>query len=212
MDVAPSTDKEDLMLTESVAPTTGKVAVRILADDILPIVRDLDALAPQRVSGLRALGWTAGALTPPMGFIALLFYRRRQDRFRRDKGLRRRQRALKTALRGLRELAADEQAQRDRGLLARRASVCLRHYVGDRLGAEGGVLTSREVEEMLAAAEIEPATVRRCREVLERLEAAQYGALSGAGLEHAQLVRTLEQLVQELDRQTRGRKRLVADR
>ena len=46
LDVSPAEGEESLNLTESVAPTTGKVAVRVLADDILPIQRGLDAMRP----------------------------------------------------------------------------------------------------------------------------------------------------------------------
>ena len=45
LEVAPAEGKEELRLTESVAPSTGKVAVRILADDILPLYKGLDAVA-----------------------------------------------------------------------------------------------------------------------------------------------------------------------
>ena len=57
--VVPGAGKEDLNLTESMAPTTGKVAVRILADDLLPIYRGLDAVNPTwwQTSGRWVFWW-----------------------------------------------------------------------------------------------------------------------------------------------------------
>ena len=69
--VSPRDGEEDLNLTESVAPSTGKVAVRILADDLLPIEKGIDAARPPWTHRLGELGvWTA-LLVPPLAFVAL---------------------------------------------------------------------------------------------------------------------------------------------
>ena len=76
--VHPSEGKEELWLTESIAPTTGKVAVRILADDILPIYKDLDAVATTPFGYRADAGWLAGLLAPPFTFFGLLVVARRR--------------------------------------------------------------------------------------------------------------------------------------
>ena len=201
LDVTPAEGREELMLTESLAPTTGKVAVRILADDILPIHRDLDALDRHRISGWGTIGWGGSALAPPLGFLALFLVRRRQTRFLLDSGLKRRQQALRSGVQRVRQIQHDKVAKYDRETLARDSSQCLRHYVGDKLGAEGSALTPGEVESLLRDRDVDEGTVRRTRELLERLEAAQYGAGLYQELEHQQLSRTLNNLLRDLDKQ-----------
>ena len=136
LDVRPAEGKEELMLTESVAPTTGKVAVRILADDILPIHRGLDAVSSQRLSGWRGALWTLGWAAPPLAFLAVFLARRRQEQFQLDAGLKRRRSALRRA----QTVLDDAQGQLrggDGGANVQRLSRCLREYIGDKLGAEG---------------------------------------------------------------------------
>ena len=56
------------MLTESVAPTTGKVAVRILADDILPDApRDSTRSSSERLRWAGALWLWRGLWARPAG-------------------------------------------------------------------------------------------------------------------------------------------------
>ena len=44
LQVLPAEGEEELRLTETLAPSTGKVAVRILADDILPVYAGIDGI------------------------------------------------------------------------------------------------------------------------------------------------------------------------
>ena len=174
LQVAPADGKEDLRLTESVAPNTGKVAVRILADDILPLYRNLDAVRPRAFGEQPGAGLAIGLSAPPLLFFALLWTQRRKRLFAQDTGLRRRREALRNAQRCLRELpeASDP-------VSAAAASRCLRSYIGDKLGLEGSALTPKETAHHLEAEGVPSETVQDIRRFLEELEASQYG---GAGV------------------------------
>lgn len=205
LDISPSEGREDLMLTESVAPSTGKVAVRVLADDIQPIRRALDALSGGRIDGVRAWGWSGAGVLPPLCFLGLFLVRRRQARFQEDTGLRKRQVAMRLAARRLKEIQRHKVAHYDAQTLARDTSLCLRNYVGHKLGAEGGVLTPAEVERLLLTGGADSRTVRRSRELLERLEATQYGLAGGSALDSERLARSVADLLKDLDRQLGSR-------
>ena len=202
LDVAAAEGEEELMLTESMAPTTGKVAVKILADDILPIHRGLDALGTQSISGWRSTLWSSFAALPPLLFLALLTVRRRQRRYELDSGLRRRESAYKRATSRARGLPGVPECQHDPAALARHASLCLREYVGDKLGLEGAALTPDEVFELLCERSVDEPTARRAREYLERLEASQFGVRTQE-LQCEQLSRSLIALLESLDQQVR---------
>lgn len=196
LDVLPGQASEELRLTESVAPSGGKVAVRILADDILPIRRGLDAVSGGPFAGLRGGLWLALGLAPPLGFGALLARERRRHRSERDREIERRRNALKRATAEIEALAAESGGNE---ALARRASLAVRTFVGDKLGAEGAALTPAEVEAMLVSAGVDEPTTRRARELLERLEAAQYGA-GTAKLDPGTLARSVGGLVRDIER------------
>ena len=188
--VLPPDGEEELRLTESLAPTTGKVAVRILADDILPIHKGLDALASGPESWRRALV-RAGVVVPPVSYLLLVFAARRRRRFEEDTAYRRRRTAHRTARRGLKSLGTAEGRE-----AVEAASRCLREYVGDKLGCEGSALTAEETEQRLAAAGVDPELAARTGVALEELEAIHYGAdavaVSGPGETVRELVRALE--------------------
>ena len=76
--VEPGEGQEDLNLTEAMTPTTGKVAVRILADDLLPIYRGLDVVQERRLQS-----WTVafGLMAPALVFVGTLLVQRRRSRF-----------------------------------------------------------------------------------------------------------------------------------
>ncbi|MCB1035289.1 MAG: BatD family protein, partial [Acidobacteria bacterium] len=192
LQVAPADGKEDLRLTESVAPSTGKVAVRILADDILPLYRGLDAVRRIPFGERPGAALAAGLATPPLLFLVLLWTQRRKRLFEADSGLRRRRDALKNAqksLRLLRTSGTDEPA-------ASLASRCLRTYIGDKLNLEGSALTPAETAHHLTGAKVDDALVLGIRRFLEEMEAAQYGGAqvegSGAAERVAGLLKRLE--------------------
>jgi len=196
LDVSPSEGKEELMLTESVAPTTGKVAVRILADDILPIYRQLDAVDPQLPSGVTARLWQAGFVVPPFAFLALVVVRRRQARYSADVGLRRREGALRSAIARARRMRSTEGPASG---VAQEGSRILRQFIGDKLNTEGSALTPAETGALLEKRGVSEERIADVRALLERLEAAQYGT-ADASLEAPALAEELSSLLRDLDR------------
>lgn len=204
LEVTPADGEEELMLTESLAPTTGKVAVRILADDILPIRRTAAGIVSASPQGWRLWIWLACGTLPPLLYLALLAHHRRERRYAADTTLRRRQRALRDALsvaKKLRSAAGPDSAAE--------ASRIVRRYVGDKLGLEGAALTPSEAEAALVRAGVDDALAARCRTQLERLEAAQYGlapVAGGGGLAAETSTEGLSDLIRTLDRQIRSQR------
>ena len=204
LEVTPADGEEELMLTESLAPTTGKVAVRILADDILPIRRTAAGIVSASPQGWRLWTWLACGTLPPLLYLALLAHHRRERRYAADTTLRRRQRALRDALsvaKKLRSAAGPDSAAE--------ASRIVRRYVGDKLGLEGAALTPSEAEAALVRAGVDDALAARCRTQLERLEAAQYGlapVAGGGGLAAETSTEGLSDLIRTLDRQIRSQR------
>jgi len=190
--VEPGEIAEDLNLTEAFAPSSGKVAVRILADDLLPIRRGVEV-----VRGRGVPGWAvaAGLLAPAGFFLATLLVQRRRLRFAEDLGFRRRHQALKHFRTGLGELASSSLPDSDRAQLA---SKILRGYVGDKVGVEGTALTAAEVDQQLRNRGVDSDLVVETHAFLERLEAAQYGS---SVLEVEALSGELQALVRRLERQ-----------
>ncbi len=194
LQVAPADGEEDLGLTEALAPTQGKVSVRIMADDILPLYKELDAAEPRPTLG-RTWALTAGLLLPPFLYLAVAIGQRRRERFALDGTLRRRHVAMRTASKKLAELAsADDHAAV--GL----ASLCLREFIGDKLGIEGSALTPAEVGDKLRKLEVEEVASVEVVDVLERLEAAQYGAATVSGTD---IHERLKPLLRRLDKEIR---------
>jgi hypothetical protein len=191
LQVQPAEGTEDLGLTESLAPSSGKVSVRIMADDILPVYKGLDA-AEGRDFGSKRWLLAAGMLAPPVLFLGLAVGQRRQRRFALDANLRRRRDALRRALARLKEGATGGETPADA------ASRCLREFIGDKLGLEGSALTPTEVDERLRGKGVEEALVAEAVELLQRLEAAQYGA---AGVSSSDARETIEPLVRRLDKE-----------
>ncbi len=188
--VVPGEGKEDLNLTESLAPTTGKVAVRILADDLLPIYKGLDAVKPSWVRASdRGVFW-AGLVLPALGFVGTFLSQRRRERFALDASLRRRHQALRHLRQGLRSVESPESA-----------SLCLRQYIGDKLGLEGSALTPTEVDSQLRGSGVSEDVAGATHSLLERLEAAQYG---GDSVRRSAAVTEIESLVKSLEKQIRG--------
>ncbi len=196
--VLPGNGDEELRLTESLAPGAGKVEVRILADDILPLYRGVDAVARPARPGRRPVLLAAGVAAPPLLFLATLLAERRRRRWDEDAGLRRRRGAARRVLGELRRLGAGAAGVRPR---ADEISRRLREYVGDKLDCEGCALTPSEAERALRGAGVDERPAAQLRALLERLEAAQYGA-GESGSEAA--VTEAEGLVRRLERHLGG--------
>lgn len=204
LDVVPAEGEEELMLTESLAPTTGKVAVRILADDILPIRRAAAGIVSAAPQGWRLWVWFVCGVLPPLMYLALLTHHRRERRYAADRTLRRRQRALRDALSAARKVRSGVGPGS-----AAEASGIVRRYVGDKLGLEGSALTPSEAEAALVRVGVDGDVAARCRTQLERLEAAQYGLAAvagGGGLAAETSSEGLSDLIKTIDKQVRGRR------
>ena len=190
LQVLPAEGEEELRLTETLAPSTGKVAVRILADDILPLYAGIDGI------GARGRLTTPGVLAmlslPPLLYLAGLAAARRRHRYRQDRGLERRRRALARARRRLRRIDGGDDAETCEAL-----SRCLREYLGDKLGLEGIALTAEDARRHLAESGLGSQRVERVGRLLDRLEAAHYGSARIS----AELPREVADLVRQLDRE-----------
>lgn len=187
LQISPAEGEEDLRLTESVAPTTGKVAVKILADDILPLYKGLDAV-DRRPFGTTPPTLMIGLGAPMVAFLGLFAAQRQRRRFALDSGLRRRKRALRIAQKNLTELSTGTDA-------APKASLLLRTYIGDKLNIEGSALTPQEAQDHLIAKAVNEELATETRLLLERLEASQYGA---GAVETGTLKERIESLIKKL--------------
>ncbi len=208
LEVAPGDGEEDLGLTEFVTAGGGKVSVKILANDILPIYRGLDAVASPATpwsagSHWASAFWVAGFSLPILGFLAFWWRERRQDV---DHHLLRARTARKQARAPLREARAQLEAG-DSGAggpeatgyraAAQTASRALRAYIGDKLHAEGTALTPTEAAGLLQQAGLDDEDLlREVRRDLEALDATQYGA----GLDAGGVQECLDRLPTLLDR------------
>ena len=186
--ILPAEGQEELRLTETLAPSTGKVAVRILAEDILPVYAGIDGIGGPARPALPLL--TVMLLLPLLLYLSALAAARRRHRYRLDAGLERRRRALARARRLLQKIVGDSD-----GGMTEALSRCLREFLGDKLGLEGIALTAADARRHLAGRGLEQGRVDQVGNLLERLEAARYGSatvdadLSG---EVAELVRRLD--------------------
>ena len=188
--VSPGEGKEELNLTESVAPTTGKVAVRILADDLLPIHKGLEVVTPTKIDRFGSSLFWLGMIVPALVFGAVFVSQRRRERFALDAGLRRRHHARRQMRKAWRSVDSAESA-----------SLCLRQYIGDKLGLEGSAMTPTEVDLGLRERGVDEELAATAHQLLARLEAAQYG---GDPVEPAAAKVEIETLVKFLERQIRG--------
>ena len=156
LSVSPGEGAEDLHLTESIAPSTGKVAVRILADDILPIYGELDAVSrpanSRRSTGLYFSGRSI---------------QRHRWRLEHDVAFQRHRVAFRRARKQLQKLSGEDA---DQGQLGQSTSLCLREYIGDKLGLEGAALTPEELHNLLLDVHPSPLIylVRDCSLIKDR--------------------------------------------
>jgi hypothetical protein len=194
--VNPAEGEEELRLTESMAPNAGKVAVRILADDILPVHRGLDAVDPRWPgTGRGARAAFFGALASgPLLFFGLAVFHRRRERQAADAGWRRRRGAFGRARRALAEL---ERAP-DLRTAAHLGSRLLRDYIGDKLNQEGGALTPAEAAGRLQESGVEEELASRVEAALTRLEAILYGATGGDDVDLRQEIDELLEMLEDV--------------
>ncbi|MEM9292948.1 MAG: BatD family protein [Acidobacteriota bacterium] len=193
--VLPGDGEERLNLTESFTASSGKVAVRMLDDDLLPLSTDLNSLQPPLFADPTDPALLTALLLPPGAWLALFLGLRRRQRWRQDVAWRRRSQALKKARQALKEVR--EHSSPGSSQAADGASSCLRSFIGDLLNIEGAALTPAETAENLRSAAVDEELITRVSSCLEQLEAAQYGARPSGG---ADATETVEALIQELHR------------
>jgi hypothetical protein len=199
--VLPAAGREDLRLTEVVAPTMGKVAVRILADDILPVEQSMRHLrAATSVAGSATMGWVL-LLLPPLAWAGLAWVMRRRHRLRHDASLRRRKGAMRRASRTLGEVESAVAAGRHADA-AGLASRCLREFLGDRLDVSGAALTASEADRLLRGAGASEELATEIHRLLDRLEAARYGAGTGE-IDPPSLARGISGLLRRMEKELR---------
>jgi hypothetical protein len=196
----PSDAKEELRLTELSSPNSGKVAVRVLADDILPNYGHLDAVgASFRRPAERAL-FGGGLLFPPFAFVLLFMVRRHRERLSGDVAFRRGRLALKKASRVRHNV---ERALREDHLneAATILSRGLREYIGDRLNVEGAALTPAEAAALITEHGAHDQDVEAVRRVLRDCEAVLYGASDVTTREQVRAAKDgLGELIHHLER------------
>jgi hypothetical protein len=112
---------------------------------------------------------------------------------RHDLAFQRRRVALRRARRELDRVAGTDP---DPEAMAQSTSLCLRQYIGDKLGLEGGALTPSELDESLRAQGVGEVLSSETRDLLERLEAAHFGA---APLEAGGWIQQVATLVKRLE-------------
>lgn len=193
--IRPGAEDEELMLTESLSSSGGKVAVRVLAEDILPIRTDLEGLSPAGFSGWSAVLWTGVGVVPPaaVGMLWWLLGARRRG----NSDDRRRLQAFRTAMSALQRLP-EEATNEDVTAGAAQAGRILRAYVGDKLGRKGDSLTPVEVERLLEEAGVSLELALEARNTLERLEAVAYRG-DARRFTARQLAQSVETVVKSLE-------------
>ncbi len=195
LNVVPRSQPEDLRLTESIAPTTGKVAIRILADGLSPNYAGLDLLETRSSAWWKGAAWL---VSPALLSLALLVTQRRRERLAGDDRLRRQRSALRTAQRELAAIENAGAAQLSEGAqpMEEVLSRVLRTFIGDCLGVEGTALTAVECVERVRRRGVEGDAAERLSRVLGRLEAAQYGvsATDARSISPSQVGELLKQL------------------
>ncbi len=173
-----------------------KQEVQILGDDILPIYKRLDALERHRFRG-SLWGLVFGL---PVGFaLAAFFVARKRHRGSSVAQQHRRASALRDALSHAKALQAllEEKAW---VTAAGEVSRIVRAFLGAKFGVEGLALTAAEARIELERHGIEATLAFEVESLLNRCEAAQYGAIEAADVTFANLSEQLKTLLTALHR------------
>ncbi len=143
---------------------------------------DFDALQVQAygpAAWLHSAGWACLIFLPPLsygGLLAFVVFSRRRDSDPGPRLARQAFRALSKDLKAVEKIPSGNATEQDTALLR-----ALRRYLGDRLGLAPGALTFADVEQRLAARNVDPELIRTLNSLFDRCEAGRYagGALSG---------------------------------
>ncbi|NOZ87717.1 MAG: protein BatD [Deltaproteobacteria bacterium] len=174
INVLPSKGKEELKLTEVVSPLGGKVAVKVLGTDILPIHEGLNGLESQAVDISSLIPALFGIFLSPMVFLIVLLGRKRSRRLEEDKALRRRKSALSNAKKNL-YVAARMASKGEKDKSLEMVSRTIKEYLGDMLNTGGGALTAYEADTILRELAVPGEKVKPVVGLLSELEGILYG-------------------------------------
>ncbi len=134
------------------------------------------------------------ALVLPIGlYLSARSVQRHRWRLEHDVAFQRHRVAFRRARKQLQQLDGSDS---DPGQLGQSTSLCLREYIGDKLGLEGAALTPVELDDMLKGHGVSEALSGETLDLLERLEAAQFGA---ASLEDGNLIQQASALLKRLE-------------
>jgi hypothetical protein len=199
LSVAPAAEIENLQLTENRAPGMGKVAVKILADDILPLKKSLVEVKPQTKPLTYALQMGLGLGFPAFAFFGFAWFQRRREEEASDTGIKRKRMAMTLARSDLKAIA-----QSKNPLAA--GSRVLRHFLGNQLNLEGGALTSSDVHDTLLTKGVDADLAKRVRKFLSVCEMAQFAAPSTEEQSSQKVADTVEQLLKDLQQAFGGQR------
>ena len=175
----------------------GKVAVKVLADDILPLKKDIDSLSADH-GGTTLPLFGLGLVSPALLFLGLATSQRRREREASDDSIRRRRIAWSQARAELKALAGSQGGLQD-------ASRILRDFLGNKLNLEGGALTPSDTAARLGQAGLSSELVERTRAFLAQCEQAQYaGPAAGASKLSDSQYQALETLLTDLNQGLEG--------
>ena len=163
---------------------------------------DFDALQVQAygpAAWLHSVGWASLIFLPPLsygGLLAFVVFARRRDSDPGPRLARQAFRALSKDLKAVEKIPSGTATEQDTALLR-----ALRRYLGDRLGLAPRALTFADVEQRLAARNVDPELIRTLNSLFDRCEAGRYagGALSGrTGPETARQMREAAEKLERL--------------
>ena len=188
MIVTPSEGGEELNLTEGALSRGGKLGVRSLDDDILPLHHSPLGLQPSFFNAEFSFYTVVLFLLPPVLFLIWLV---RSQRRSQGPSLRARI-AKKQAEKALAELAT-----REEGEALEWGSQLFREYLGNRFDREGRALTAADAESMLLENQLPEPLVAKVSRFIRELERLQYhrGTFTKESLE-----KQIRQLIQEIER------------
>jgi hypothetical protein len=205
LSILPAAGTEELRLTELLSPTIGKVAVKMIGEDLLPNHKGLESLQDHG-AGSVALAFGVGSLCfPPVFFVGLVVSLRRKQRLESDVAFRRRQTGLKNAQARLKDLKRALHAGNTREA-AETASRLLRDYLGDMLNLGGGALTGAEASVQLRQKGVTVTIAKEVEVLLAELEHSLYGAQAQEG-RNGDWDRVLSRMLPRLQRELKTSRR-----
>ena len=174
------------------------------ADEIVHIKNDFGALATAGLPLVRRPWFLVSQAIPLLGWLAALFWRRRQDDIERNPYLRRRRAAAVKVALGLRELRSLAQAgaQTDFFALAFRL---LQEEIGALLDLPSSAITDAVVEQRLRPLGIPEELLAEVRDLFQQCNQARYAHDHQAMVAMEAVLEKLNRVLADLDRRVPAR-------